>query len=379
MVGDTLPGIKNKQFDFDIIIVGARIAGSILAVLLAQQGYRILLIDRARFPSDTLSTHFFRYPTFQAFDKLQILDRVYSIAPKLVNNFNYIDGHVFVEPVESPDGPSHYLCVRRITLDDILVGRVRGEQTVTLLEGTRVNDLLVEDGRVAGVRFSKGDRSEEASARVVIGADGIHSLVARKVEPLVERSEPVRRAMYYSYYANLEPQSGPAAEFHYRGNHLTYVFPTDKNLTLLAVSVPIEEFEEFRLRPEQRIADEFSSLPELSERFRRAERVAQVKGTGTIPGYQRLPYGPGWALVGDAGQIMDPWSGQGMDHASTHATYLADALGTWLSGKKSWDEAMQDYNRRRHEFSDKSFQRTCTYARDFRPMTDSALRRRGFR
>jgi flavin-dependent dehydrogenase len=319
MVGDTLPGIKNKQFDFDIIIVGARIAGSILAVLLAQRGYNILLIDRARFPSDTLSTHFFRSPTFQAFDKLQILDRVYSIAPKLVNNFNYIDGDVFVEPVESPDGPSHYLCVRRITLDEILIRRVREEQTVTFLEGTRVNDLLVEDGRVTGVRFSRGERSEEATARVVIGADGIHSLVAREVNPLVERSEPVRRAMYYSYYANLEPQSGPAAEFHYRGNHLTYVFPTDKNLTLLAVSVPIEEFEEFRLRPEQRIADEFSSLPELSERFSRAERVAQVKGTGTIPGYQRTPYGPGWALVGDAGQIMDPWSGRNAGLQSSSA------------------------------------------------------------
>jgi flavin-dependent dehydrogenase len=353
MSADTPSGMKKNQYEFDAIIVGARLAGSILAVLLAQSDYRILLIDCARFPRDTLSTHFFRYPTFRALDALHVLDRVYDLAPKLVNNFNCIDGHVFVEPVESHDGPSHYLCVRRITLDDILVERVRKQQGVTLLEGSRVNDLVYQVGQVTGVQWSAGGQRGKATARVMIGADGVNSIVGRKVEP--------------------------SAGFHYRGNRLVYVFPTDGELALLAVSVPIEEYQEFRIHPEQRLTDELSSLPALSERFRRAERVAQVKGTGNIPGYQRLPYGPGWALVGDAGQIMDPWSGQGIDQASTHATFLADALDQSFLGKLSWENAMQQYNRRRHEFSDKAFQRTCTYARDLRPMTDSALRRRGLR
>ena len=117
--------------DFDAIIIGARIAGSVVATLLGRQGYRILLLDRAHFPSDTLSTHFFRSPMFKVLERLGVLNQVSSLAPKLVNNFNSVDGHVFTEPVESPDGPSHYLCVRRITLDDILINRVRREPTVS--------------------------------------------------------------------------------------------------------------------------------------------------------------------------------------------------------------------------------------------------------
>jgi flavin-dependent dehydrogenase len=364
------------SYEYDVIIVGARVAGSILGTLLSNKGYSILLIDRARFPSDTLSTHFFRYPTFNVLDELNVLGEVNAVAPKLINNFNYIDGHVFVEPVTDPEGPGYYLCVRRITLDDILINRVRENRTVTVYEGARVEDLLLENGKVTGIRWSDGQNRFETTAQVVVGADGFNSTVAKKLNPPYEASEPVRRAMYYAYYAGLQPQSGPAAEFHYRGNHLVYVFPTDGGMTLLAVSVPIEEFEDFRRNPESRLTTELRSMPELETRLRHAERIGPVKGTGTIPGYQRLPYGDGWVLVGDAGQIMDPWSGQGIDQAATHASILAEALDQWLSGALSWNESMVQYNRRRHEFSDKTFQRTCTYARDLRPMTQSALRKR---
>jgi flavin-dependent dehydrogenase len=364
------------SLDYDAIIVGARVAGSILATLLGNRGYNVLLIDRARFPSDTISTHFFRDPTFRALGRVGVLDQVHSVAPGLVNNFNYIDGHVFVEPVNTPDGPSYYLCIRRITLDEILIRRVRGEHSVTVREGARVDDLIYTDGRVAGVLWSDEGKRLSTTARVVIGADGFHSIVAKKVRPKVENSEPVRRAMYYAYHADLEHQAGPAAEFHYRGNHLVYVFPTDAGLTLLAASVPIEEFEDFRRDPEARLTAELMSMPELSTRLHKSERIGSVKGSGNIPGYQRVPFGAGWALVGDSGQIMDPWSGQGIDQASTHATILAEALDQWFSCKLSWDESMQQYNRLRHEFSDKAFQRTCTFARDLRSMTVSALKRR---
>jgi flavin-dependent dehydrogenase len=155
------------------------------------------------------------------------------------------------------------------------------------------------------------------------------------------------------------------------------VFPTDGGLTLLAASVPIEEFPAFKKDPQNRLQAELELMPEVAQRLRRAERVGSVKGAGNIPGYQRLSYGIGWALVGDSEQIMDPWSGQGIDQASTHALILADALDRWLTGSSSWEDAMQEYNRRRHEFSDKTFERTCAFARDFRPMTQAALKKRG--
>lgn len=364
--------------DFEAIIIGARIAGSVTATLLGQRGYRVLLLDRAHFPSDTLSTHFFRSPTFHVLERLGVLNQVSSLAPKLVNNFNSVDGHVFTEAVESADGPSYYLCIRRITLDEILIKRVRQERTVSLHEGAFVEDLLFDDGRVVGVRWLENGKRHSATARIVVGADGINSVVARKVQPALENSEPVRRAMYYAYYTDLEQQPEPSAEFHYRGNRLVYVFPTDAGLTLLASSVPIEEFQEFRRDPETRLEFELESMMGLRERLHAAKRTGSVRGSGNIPGYQRVPFGPGWVLVGDSGQIMDPWSGQGIDQASTHAILLAESLHEWLLEKVSWGEAMKEFNKKRHEFSDKTFDRTCTYARDLRPMTEAALKKRGF-
>src|SRR3990172_8131555 len=106
--------------DYDAIIIGARVAGSVLGTLLGEQGHRVLLLDRAHFPSDTLSTHFFRAPALESFWRAGVLDDVKQTAPALVNEYNYLDGHVFSEPVDGPDGSGHHLCVRRITLDEIL-------------------------------------------------------------------------------------------------------------------------------------------------------------------------------------------------------------------------------------------------------------------
>jgi flavin-dependent dehydrogenase len=211
----------------------------------------------------------------------------------------------------------------------------------------------------------------------VVGADGLYSLVARQVKAPLEHFEPAQRAMYYAYYDGLGAQPGPAAEYHFRGNQLAYVFPTDSALTLVAVTVPLAEFAEFRRDPEGRLRAELEALPALAPRLRQAEQAGRVKGSGNIPCYQRVPYGPGWALVGDAGQVMDPWSGQGIDQAATHAVMLADALHRWLSGQSAWQEALAGYHQARNAFSQKAYRRTCTLARDLRPMTQAALQRRG--
>jgi 2-polyprenyl-6-methoxyphenol hydroxylase-like FAD-dependent oxidoreductase len=370
-----------KDTDYDVIVVGARVAGCVLAGLLARQGHRVLLLDRAHFPSDTLSTHFFRAPALQSFERLGILAEVLASGPPLRQSFNDIDGSVFSEPVNGPDGLNFYLCIRRITLDWLLTQRVQQEVSVELHQGAKVQELVWHPGLSPGfagvVRWTEDGQSQAASAQVVIGADGFYSQVAKLVEPAYEQFQPVQRAMYYTYYAGLEPQPGPAAEHHYRGNHLVYVFPTDGELTLIAASIPIDEFEHFRQDPQVSLRAELAVLPTLSPRLRQAEQAAPVKGAANIPCYQRVPYGPGWALVGDAGMVMDPWSGQGIDQASTHAWMLADALHAWLTGEMAWADAMAGYHQSRNVFSEKAYQRTSTYAHDLRPMTQAALQRRG--
>ena len=184
---------------------------------------------------------------------------------------------------------------------------------------------------------------------------------------------PTQRAMYFTYFKNLKPLPLPTAEHYFRGDHLTYVFPTDEQLTMIATSVPISEFDTFRSDPEGSYYSALKTIPSLEPRLKEAEQAAAIKGAGNIPCYQRVPYGPGWALVGDSAQIMDPWSGQGIDHASTHATMLADTLNTWLTKKSTWKEEMQKYHQKRNEWSRKSFERTAKFAKDLRPMTRAAL------
>ncbi len=362
---------------YDAIIIGARVAGTVTAALLARHGHRVLLLDRAHFPSDTLSTHFFRAPALRAFQRMGVLDEVLAAAPHLATNYNVVDGIIFPEPVTEPEDFPFYLCVRRITLDDVLVRRARSVPGVDLHEGAKVDGLLREGEQIVGVKWIENGSRYEVRARSVIGADGIHSFVAREVGPQVEREEPVNRAMYYAYFRGVEQKDGPAAEFHYRGNHLAYVFPCDGGLTLTAISVPIDEFGNFKRDPEGQLLRELQAMSAFADRLAKAGREGPVRGTGSIPGYMRIPFGGGWALVGDAAMVMDPWSGQGIDQAGTHAVFLADELHAFLSGEKTWDQAMGGYHRKRNEFSEKTFTRTCTFGRDLRPMTRKALERRG--
>jgi flavin-dependent dehydrogenase len=369
----------NMHMDYDVIIVGARVAGSVLAALLGQQGHRVLLLEKAHFPSDTLSTHFFRAPALRVFERLGVLEEVRFAAPPLTVLWNYIDGYVISDPVEAPEAHLRYfLCERRITLDWILFQRVGRERNVEIRQGVHVKELTWVNGRVAGVRWGEADGMHEASARVVVGADGFYSTLAKILEPVYETQFPVRRCMYYTYLQGIEPlDAASLAEHHFVGDTLTYVFPTDGNLTLVAVTVPINEFPAFKKEPLRRLRKHLDSLPLLAPRLRHAEIAAEVKGAGNIPCYQRVPYGPGWALVGDSQQVLDPWSGMGIDHATTHASLLADSLQRFLRDDADWEASMSDYHAQARQWSEKTYRRTSTYAADLRPMTRTALARRG--
>ena len=364
--------------EYDIIIVGGRVAGSVLATRLGDYGFRVLLLEKASFPSDTLSTSFFRAPALRVFEKIGVLEEIKSAAPPLRILWNNIDGHVIREPVDAAEEHLRFfLCERRITLDQILFQRVKREPAVEVRLGASVRALIWQDGHVIGVRWSEKDRMEEAKARAVIGADGYYSTVAKILNPIYETFSPVQRCTYYTYFQGLDALEEPTAEHHFVGNTLTYVFPTDATLTMVALSLPFGEFRSFKQEPLQRFQAHLESLPLLAPRLARAEIATQIYGSGNIPSYQRIPFGPGWALVGDAHQVMDPWSGMGIDHATTHADFLADSLYRWLKEDVTWETAMNEYRRQARQWSAKSYRRTRTYAADLRPMTQAALQRRG--
>jgi flavin-dependent dehydrogenase len=241
-----------------------------------------------------------------------------------------------------------------------------------------VTELIRDEDRVVGAKWLGADGSSEARARAVLGADGFYSTLAKALQPALEAQSPVQRCMYFTYLQGLEPLDGAMlAEHHFLQDTLTYVFPTDARLTLVAVSMPIREFPGFRRAPLKRLWEHLESVPLLSPRLRRAEVAGEVQGAGNIPCYQRRPYGPGWALVGDAQQVMDPWSGMGIDHATTHAALLADTVDRFLRDEAPWEVAMESYHTQARRWSEKTYRRTSTYAADLRPMTRAALERRG--
>jgi len=364
--------------EYDVIIVGGRVAGSVLATRLGEFGYRVLVLEKANFPSDTLSTSFFRTPALSVFENIGVLDKVIAVAPPLEVLWNYIDGHVLSDPVESPEEHLRFfICERRVTLDWILYKRLKRESTVEIRLEATVKDLIWQDGRVKGVRWNEKDGVHEASAKVVVGADGFYSTLARLLNPPYESLIPVQRFIYYTYFYGLGSFEIPTAEHYFAGNTLSYIFPTDGDLTMAAISMPIDDFGLFKKDPKNNLMSHLKSFPLLAPRLDRAEIATHVFGSGNIPSYQRIPYGPGWTLVGDAHQIMDPWSGMGIDHGTTHADFLADALHRWLREEQPWEEAMKGYHIRARTWSGKAYRRTTTFAADLRPMTQAALMKRG--
>jgi 2-polyprenyl-6-methoxyphenol hydroxylase-like FAD-dependent oxidoreductase len=307
------------------------------------------------------------------------MEEVGKSAPKLRVNYNVIDGIVFPEAVDRPEDYPYFMNIRRITLDEILVNRLKATPNVDMIEGAKAKEIIWEDGRAVGVEWKDKEGKHSAKAKAVIGADGARSFVAKEVAAEFEHQDPVTRTMYYAYFSGVAHQDGPAAEFHYNGNEIGYLMPTDGDLTLLAVSTVIDQFSKFRREPEGHLMDRLNAMVEIKERLAAGKLESKILGTGTIYSYKRIPYGQGWVLVGDAGMALDPWSGQGIDQGSTHAVILAKQLGEYLGGKKDWDEAMQGYHQERNEFSKKAYRQTTSFSRDLRPMTAAALAKRGLK
>lgn len=337
--------------DFDAIIVGARIAGSTTALLLAQRGYSVLLLDRDRFPSPTLTTHLFFSDSLAVFKKVGVLDQVLAIdAPRLKRlRFPYVEA-----PFPEHEGHDFALCIRRQTLDTVLVNAAAEQPNIELHTATRVTGLLRDGERVTGVRYRQGERELEARARLVIGADGRHSLVAREAGSEVYHDVPPLFAWYYGYFRDV-PLDDPPSAYAVRGSYpeigadyaASFIFPCDDGLTLVGYGVQASAFDAFRRNHRKHFFAGLRQIPEAMERIGDSPLEGFILGTGDLPNFVRVPVGPGWALVGDAGCTKDPHTVQGMGDAARGAVLLADAVDRWFRGDAEEQVAMADYHTQR--------------------------------
>jgi 2-polyprenyl-6-methoxyphenol hydroxylase-like FAD-dependent oxidoreductase len=226
---------------YDAIVVGARCAGSPTAMLLARSGYQVLVVDRARFPSDTVSTHLLHPPGVAALRRWGLLDRVTATGCPPIDTYAFDFGPFTISGAPGTDQDPVAYGPRRTVLDKLLVDAA-SEAGAEVREGFTVDDVVVQDGRVGGVRGHGGDgQTVTEHARVVVGADGRHSRVARAVGPQQYNEKPPLLYSYYTYWSGL-PMDG-RFETYIRPDRGFAAWPTNDDLTLVIGGWPFAEFE----------------------------------------------------------------------------------------------------------------------------------------
>ena len=330
--------MAGKQYD--VIVVGARCAGSPTAMLLARKGYRVLAVDRASFPSDTVSTHLVHPPGVAALDRWGLLGDLTGTGCPPIDTYVFDFGAFALSGAPGTDEHPVAYAPRRTVLDKLLLDAASGAGA-EVREGFTVEGLVVEDGRVVGIRgHGKDGPPVTERARVVVGADGRHSLVARSVRPEQYHEKPRLLCGYYSYWSGL-PMHG-RFETYVRPDRGFAAWPTHDDLTLVIGGWPFAELEANKGDIEGNFLKMLELAPQFADRLRDATREERFAGTA-VHNYFRKPYGPGWALVGDAGYNKDFITAQGISDAFRDAELCVSALDESFSGRRSFDEAMGEY------------------------------------
>lgn len=351
-----------SEGNYDAIVIGARCAGSPTAMLLARKGYDVLLVDKATFPSDTMSTHLVHPPGVAALERWGLLDELEATGCPPVEHYSFDFGPVSVGGSPQPiDGVARAYGPRRTVLDKLLVDAA-ARAGAEVREAFTVEETVVEDGRVTGIRgHSKGGDTVADSAKVVIGADGKHSLLAKTVDAESYNERPSQLAMYYAYWSDL-PVSGFETTIRADNRRGWAALPTHDGLTCMPFGWPVEEFKANRGDIEGNFLRALDLAPEFAERVRGATRESKFVGSAELPGYFRKPFGPGWVLVGDAGYHKNPITAMGINDAFRDAELVAGALDDAFSETRPFDEGMSDYQRTRDEVAMPVYEFTAEFA-----------------
>jgi 2-polyprenyl-6-methoxyphenol hydroxylase-like FAD-dependent oxidoreductase len=332
---------------YDAIVVGARCAGSPTAMLLARKGYRVLLLDKAGFPSDTLSTHYIQLPGVARLKHWGLLDKVAATnCPPARQQIFDVGPFALVGAPPSAGGVADAYAPRRRVLDNILVAAAV-EAGAELREHFTVSELVMDGERVTGIRgHALGGALVSEEAPIVIGADGLRSFVAHIVEAPTYHTRPALTCAYYSYWSDVPVE---AAELYPRQERMIITVPTNDHQALVIVYWPHAAFHQVRDDIEGNFMQALDLAPSFAERVRNGKRSERFQGTADLPFFFRKPYGPGWALVGDAGYYKDPITAQGISDAFRDAELLAEAVDAGLGGRRPFGEALASYEQNRNE------------------------------
>jgi len=349
----------------DVVVVGGRVAGSATAMLLARLGHDVAVVDRALFPSDTMSTHSIARSGVVQLHRWGLLDAVLgSGAPAIRQVTFHALGQSVTRTIKPKAGVDLVVAPRRYALDAIVAAAARraGAEVCT---GITVTGLRRdEDGRVTGIcGRDRGGAPVELGARFVVGADGLRSLVAREAGAAITEARPPGGAAQYAYYGGI-PWHG--IEFFLAERSLAGIFPTHDGEACIWVCTPAAGARAARRGAGTRV-EAFGELlarsaPRLAERLAAARRTSPVQGVLRQPNQVRQAFGPGWALAGDAGYHRDAITAHGISDAFRDAELLAGALDQALSAGVEGITALALYQQQRDQALREIFEITCRLA-----------------
>jgi flavin-dependent dehydrogenase len=324
--------MRTDASGFEVLVVGARCAGAATAMLLARRGLKVLAVDRGAYGADTLSTHALMRGAVLQLGRWGLLPRLREMAtpPVLSTTFHYgQEAPVEVEIRAGPGGDALY-APRRTVLDSLLVDAAV-EAGAEVRHGHAVVALLRRGGgaRVVGavVRDREG-RPYRLRVPLVIGADGLGSTVARLLEmPPLKRARATTGTLY-GHWSGLADAGQPEGyHWHFAPGAGAGVIPTNAGRHCVFVAVTPERLRDV-LRGDQ--VEGYRAVlrevaPGLAVRLEAVELESRLWPFTGRRGFLRRAYGPGWALVGDAGYFKDPLTAHGITDALRDAELLADA------------------------------------------------------
>ena len=338
--------------DAEVIVVGAGPAGSAIAALLAEAGHDVLLLDKARFPRHKPCSDYVNPAAVGLLEAWGLGEAGRDAGARSISRMlvHAPQGQPFAVDFARTSG-QYAMGFSRFRLDELLVRRAVA-LGATLVEGAHVRDVIRDRDRVHGVEATIGGTREQLRARLVIGADSRHSLLARTIGTSGARRWP-RRTGLVAHYRGVSGLTDHG-ELHVTSTGYAGLAPLEDGLTNVALVLPANTVRASDAPVERLFEDGLRAIPALAERLKGAERVGSIRGVGPMAHRVRRIAGDGYLLLGDAAGFLDPFTGDGISEALRSAQLAAPIVSAALSEREITTASLAPYvSIRRRTFATK--------------------------